>query len=92
MLQVFKILAGKDNVRIKSWLKMAASGVVRTIQAAGVMNILKLRTRLEVRAIFFSLRVVDSWNNVPDEIKLSRTPGQFKRQCKQTALERPTEA
>ncbi len=34
MLQVFKILTGKDNVRIKSWLKIAASGVVRTIEAA----------------------------------------------------------
>jgi hypothetical protein len=56
------------------------------------MNILKLRTRLEVRAIFFSVGVFDGWNNVPDEIKLSRTPGQFKRQYNQTALERPTEA
>jgi hypothetical protein len=34
---------------------------------------------LEVRANFFSVRVVDKWNDIPDKIKMSKNPGHFKR-------------
>ncbi len=59
MLQVFKILMGKDNVDRDSWFRMAAAALVRTRQAAGMMNLVKPRTRLEVRSNFFSIRVVE---------------------------------
>jgi hypothetical protein len=89
MLQVYKILTGKDNVRSECWFRMAAAGAIRTRQAAGVMNILKPRSRLEVRGNFFSVRVADSWNSVPESIKMSRTIGQFKRQYKKYRSSRP---
>ncbi len=40
---------------------------------------MKLRTRLEVRSNFFSIRVVVEWNKVPENIKMARSVGQFKR-------------
>jgi hypothetical protein len=36
MLQVFKILAGKDNVKSEPRFQMASNGVVRLRKAAGV--------------------------------------------------------
>ncbi len=79
MLQAYKIITGKDNVQRESWFKMAAEGVVRTRQAAGLMNVVKPRSRLEVRSNFFSVRVTDGWNLVPEEIKMARSAGLFKR-------------
>ncbi len=50
MLQVFKILTGKDNVHKSTWFKMASEGTARMRQAAGILNLVKPpRTRLEVR-------------------------------------------
>jgi hypothetical protein len=89
MVQVYKIVTGKDNVKGETWFKMAAEGAVRTRQAAGLMNILKPRTRLEIRSNFFSVRVIESWNDIPVKIKMSRTTGQFKRQYKLYRSGRP---
>jgi hypothetical protein len=58
---------------------MAGEGQVRTRQAAGVMNLLRPRTRLEARTHFFSVRAVDSWNGLSDRIKLARSIGQIKQ-------------
>ncbi len=79
MMQVFKILQGHDNVRAEQWLKMAADGSSRTRMATGLLNLTKPRTKLEVRANFFSVRVVDTWNAIPDKIKMAKNPGQFQR-------------
>jgi hypothetical protein len=79
MLQVYKIMAGKDNVQSESWFRRAGDGPVRTRQAAGLMNVVKPRVRLELRENFFSVRAVDSWNKVPDVIKMARNAGHFKR-------------
>lgn len=89
MAQVYKIITGKDNVERDCWFKMAADGAVRTRQAAGLMNVVKPRTRLEVRTNFFSVRTADCWNHVPEEIKMARTAGHFKKQYKQHRSSRP---
>jgi hypothetical protein len=34
---------------------------------------------LHVYANFFSVRVVNTWNAIPDMIKMAKNPGQFKR-------------
>jgi ribonuclease P/MRP protein subunit RPP40 len=78
MLHVFMILTEKDNVDKSTWFKMASEGTVRTMQAKGTLNLVKPRTRLEVRSNFFSIRVVEEWNKVPEKIKLARSVGQFK--------------
>jgi hypothetical protein len=59
MLQVFKILLGHDNVRTDQWFKMAANSSKRKRMANGLLNLTKLRAKLEALAKFFSVRVVD---------------------------------
>ncbi len=56
---------------------------MRTRQATGLLNVLKPRARLEVRCNFFSVRVADQWNLVPDKVKMAKNPGHFKRMYKQ---------
>jgi hypothetical protein len=82
MVQVYKIVTGKDRINRASWFKMAAIAPVHTRQADSPRNIVKPRARLEVRAYFFSVRICGSWNGVPD-IKMARTTGQFKPLYKQ---------
>ncbi len=89
MLQVFMILTEKDNVDKSTWFKMASEGTVRMTQATGTLNLVKPRTRLEVRSNFFSIRVVEEWNKVPENIKMARSVGQFKRLYNQHRGNRP---
>ncbi len=58
MLQVYKILTEKDRVSSETWFRRAGEGAVSTRHAAGLMNLVKPRTRLEVRSNFFSVRTV----------------------------------
>jgi hypothetical protein len=77
MLQVYKIITLKNNVDSTCWFKMATGTSVRTRQAAGLMYVVKPRTRLEVRANFFSLRTCDDWNMILEEVKRAKTIAQF---------------
>ncbi len=52
---------------------------MHTRQAAGLMNVVKPRARLEVRERFFKVRTVNDWNNIPDVMKMAECPGHFKR-------------
>jgi hypothetical protein len=58
---------------------MAANSAVNMIQAAGPLNLVKPRANLEARLNFFSVRVVDEWNAIPMEIKMTKNPHQFKK-------------
>jgi hypothetical protein len=60
MLQVYKIITRKDNVDGACWFKKAAGTSMRTRQAAGLMNVVKPRARLEERANFFPVRTCDA--------------------------------
>jgi ribonuclease P/MRP protein subunit RPP40 len=79
MLQMYKIITGKDSVMREQWFKMAADAMVRTRQAAGLLNVIKPRARLGVRINFFSVRTADDWNVVPEKIKMARTAAHFKK-------------
>jgi hypothetical protein len=89
MLQAYKIITGKDNVKRETWFQMAEEGTMRTRQATGLLNVLKPRARLEVRCNFFSVRVADQWNLVPDNVKMAKNPRHFKRLYKQHRSSRP---
>ncbi len=56
---MYKILTGKDNVNSEHWFTMAAEAPGMMRQAAGLMNTVKPRSRLDVWANFFSVRIVD---------------------------------
>jgi hypothetical protein len=42
------------------------------------MNLVKPRTRMEVRNNFFSIRVVEDWNIMPEDTKMVHSAGHFK--------------
>jgi hypothetical protein len=58
MLQVYKILMGKNRLNSKTWFRMADNKTVRSRQVAGLVNIVKPRTQLDVRNHVFSIRTV----------------------------------
>ncbi len=69
MLQTYKVMTGKDNVERSTWFDMASSGQRATRQAADPLNIRPKAARLEVIRHFFSKRVVESWNEIPEKVK-----------------------
>jgi hypothetical protein len=76
MAQVFKILHGHDSVKKESWFQMMTGN---TRMAKGQLNIAKPRARTEQRMNFFSVCVVDNWNKIPSEIKMTKNSSSFKR-------------
>ncbi len=81
MLQVFKILQGHDNMRADQWFKMAADRSSRIRMATGLLNLTKPWAKLEVRANFFSVRMVDTWNAIPEKIKMAKKILDSSRGC-----------
>ena len=87
MLETFKILNEIDDVDYHLWFSKVDEQHQRTRQAVTILsdgstvgseNLMKPKSRLEIRKDFFSCRVVDGWNNLPDEVKKSGNVDEFK--------------
>jgi hypothetical protein len=59
---------------------MAADGARVTRSAANPRNLRMRQGRMEIRRNFFSVRVVDSWNNIPDKVRAVAKNEQFQQQ------------
>jgi hypothetical protein len=80
MIQTFKFINGVGNINIENlFTKMDSRDQIRTRQATGKDNLRTLVARTDIRKNSFAVRVVSRWNNLPDEIKNSRTVQEFKR-------------
>jgi hypothetical protein len=82
MVQTYKIVNRKENVRKDTWFEMASTGPRTTRQAADPLNIRPQAARLDVRRNFFSQRVVSEWNSLPAEVKKAPSIDAFKRSLK----------
>jgi hypothetical protein len=69
MLQTFKIVRGIDKVNSETWFQMAAHAERATRSSYGPLNLRPRPARLEVRRNFFSNRVVESWKQIPSNVK-----------------------
>ncbi len=78
MLQTYKIVNGKEKVDPNCWFTMASDSERVTRQSADPLNIRPGAPRLDKRRYFYSQRVVESWNNVPLDIKKSVSVTAFK--------------
>ena len=70
IIQTYKIIHGKENVKLNTWLQLVDP--IRTIttrQSVFYLNIQPKRTNLEIRNKFFSNCVVETWNKLPNNIK-----------------------
>ena len=80
LVQMFKIMSGKDKVDYKHWFKLAQArvGAASTRSTSGSMNVVRNEGRLELRKNFWSVRVCDPWNSLPDIVKEQPTTDSFK--------------
>ena len=83
LLQAYRVLNGVDSVDPSLWFTMARQredgpAAEATRQPAGFMNIKRGEGRNEIRKNFWSQRVIDPWNTLPDEVKQAETLNAFK--------------
>ena len=80
LIQTFKILKGFYCVWIAVYgLKLFGNEASRqTRQSAYHLNLVRRKTRTDVRSNFFSNRVIEPWNRLPTELKESKTVNSFK--------------
>jgi hypothetical protein len=79
MVQTFKILRGYGNINENRFFeRMEERQNNRTRLAAGINNLKLPRVRTDIRKNAFSVRVVRSWNSLPDTVKSSGSVMVFK--------------
>ncbi len=72
MVQTFKIVNGVDKVNSHHWFTKTVNRGTRGT-SGGLDNLIKPRSEYEYRSNFFSQRVVEEWNTLPDQVKEART-------------------
>jgi hypothetical protein len=77
MVLTYKILSDCDTKFHEQWFELAADRRP-TRQSSGVSNLLARRSNHEYRREFFSNRVVEKWNRLPDTVKAAPSAGAFK--------------
>ena len=74
LFEAYKILTGKENINSRQLFQKA-----RTTDFRGhSLKLYKKRSPLDVRKYFFSQRIVDYWNMLPDDLVTSATTSSFK--------------
>ena len=71
---MFKILRGISKVDSSRWFSLTDSSRTRSHR----LKLAKLRSRLDVRKHFFSQRVVNTWNNLPEYVVEAASVNSFK--------------
>ena len=88
MLQTYKILNKIDDVDYHTWFSKIDEHHQKTRQAVSILpdgniaatdNLVKPKFKLDIRKNFFSCRVVDPWNNLPEEVRRSEDVVAFKK-------------
>ena len=73
MIQVFKIMKGIDDVHIEDFFQVSDSST-----RGYDLKIYKPRCNKYIRQHSFSLRVIEEWNSLPEDVVSSNTVFQFK--------------
>ena len=89
MVKTFKTLKGFNRVNRQNWFQFRDQSNNRatrsTVSVLGEEQIerenilFKESVRLDSRKNFFSVRVVDKWNIIPDKVKAQKTINGFKQ-------------
>ena len=74
LIQVFKTLKGIDRVNYKNYFEMQNSSRTR----GHSYKLVKKRSNLDIRKYFFSQRIVNEWNNLPQVVVDAESVNSFK--------------
>ena len=93
MIQVYKILSGRDRVDREKLLPSSNTNRTR----GHSLKMRKRHSRLNVRKHSFGMRVVNEWNSLPDWVLGGKDLNDFKTKidkcwCNEQYLTRPTHA
>jgi hypothetical protein len=77
MVLTYKMLSDSDTSFSAQWFDMAATRRP-TRHSTGIMNLIPKRAQHNFRREFFSHRVVEKWNQLPDAVKAAKTADSFK--------------
>ena len=79
MIEVWKILNEEEDVKYSTWFTMASDHSMKvTRQSSNPYNILKPKYNSDIRKNFFSVRIVDMWNNLLENVHKAGSIGDFK--------------
>lgn len=74
LIEAFKILKGLNKVDYKRFFKLNSNSRTR----GNKLKLTKSRSRLDIRKHFFSQRVVNGWNSLPDFVVEAESVNSFK--------------
>jgi len=75
LIMTYKVLTGKVKIDRNSWFRLAAPAVQQhTRAAADPLRLRKPRARLDIREHFFTVRMVDKWNELPLDVRAATDP------------------
>jgi len=74
LIEAYKILKGKDQVNYKNFFEIQSSSRTRGHNC----RIVKQRSHLDIRKYFFSQRVVNAWNKLPQVVVDAESVNSFK--------------
>lgn len=78
LIEAYKIISGKENVNCDKFFKMADSNNNITRGNSKKLYKPRLNKGILQRSKFFSIRVVNSWNQLPEEVISAKTVNSFK--------------
>ena len=76
LIETYKLLTGKEDINYRKFFQMNING---SNLRGHDKKLFKGRCRLEIRRNFFSQRVVDNWNSLPQEVIDAESVNGFKR-------------
>ena len=80
LIQTYKILNRFDDVKPETWFQTVGENPVRLTRLSDYpLNLIKTRSRLDIKGNSFSQRDIGSWINLPTFVKRKPTISSFKK-------------
>ena len=88
LMQAYRVFSGVDDVDPSIWFNMdkPREGEVTTRQRRGHLNVKRGEGKGDLRKNFWSQRVIDPWNGLPNQVQAGRIPGCFQKWNRQSAV------
>jgi hypothetical protein len=91
LLLMYKVHSGKSTVNPDLWYQPASRPGQQTRASSDLLNVKKPFARTDIRQNFYTVRICDLWNGLPNYVRAARTVAKFKfnyRQHKQSTRQR----